>query len=283
MDTIILEPKIQLAQIASNCKLENRYNSSIMGIGMYNINNVYRILFKIPIKKVPQDAEIVHVKLKLILISNRSKCTNIVTPYALIDNWNLNTVEWDNQPDFNPEIFGENVNVKRGARYVFDITSLVQKWHRNEIPNYGIILKNKEIKNRTFVKTIADIREQYGPVVEIFYKTKSSCESTCTKFIEKIEELYTNDLYSFSKIRNTSLTKTVIFFVRNLEIHEITAHLQVSPDGVNFINEPMNISVGMNKIKFIVPCIFAQFTRVAVRNIYCGETSKVKVWYQAQE
>ena len=66
-------------------------------------------------------------------------------------------------------------------------------------------------------------------------------------------------------------------------MHEITAHLQVSPDGVHFIDEPTIISVEKNNIKFIVPCIFAKFTRVAVKNIYCDETSIVKIWYQAQQ
>ena len=82
---------------------------------------------------------------------------------------------------------------------------------------------------------------------------------------------------------NTSLTKTVMFFVKNLGVHDITANLQVSPDGINFINEPAQIIVGMNAIKFIVPCIFAKFTRVAVKNVNCGETSRAKIWYKAQE
>jgi len=45
----------------------------------------------------------------------------------------------------------------------------------------------------------------------------------------------------------------------------------------------MEILVEMDRIKFIVPCIFAKFTRVAVKNTRCGKTSRVKVWYQAQE
>lgn len=110
-----------------------------------------------------------------------------------------------------------------------------------------------------------------------------TCTSPPTKFIDKSEEFDTNDLYSFSELINTSLTTTVMFFIKNVAIYEIIAHLQVSPDGINFINEPMQISVGMNEIKFIVPCIFAKFTRVAVKNVTSGETSRVKIWYQAQE
>ena len=110
----------------------------------------------------------------------------------------------------------------------------------------------------------------------------ATCTLPPTKFIDRSEEFDTNYSYAFSEMINTSLTKTVIFFVKNQGIHEITAHLQVSPDGINFINEPTKILVEMNKLMFIVPCIFSKFTRVAVKNIYCSETSRVKIWYQAQ-
>ena len=113
MDTISLEPEIQLAQVTSNHHSENLDNSSVVRIGMRDIKKIYRILFKISITKLPQDAEIVEAKLKLTLMANGSKHTNIITPYALIENWALNTVTWYNQPAFNPKIFGEIINVKR--------------------------------------------------------------------------------------------------------------------------------------------------------------------------
>jgi len=283
LDFLILEPKIQFVQVASNCSSEYLNNSKVMFIGMCDVNKIFRMLFKIPINKLPEDAKIVDAKLKLILIPNGSKYTDIITPYALIEEWKLKTVTWDNQPAFNSEIFGKSVNVRRGAQYVFDITSIIQQWHKNKIQNNGIILKNQEIKNKTLAKTITDITKSYAPKVEIFYRSECSSRKCQTDFIDKSEEFDTSDSYSFSKIRNTSITKTVMFFVKNIEKYEIRAHIQVSPDGINFIDEPTQILVGLNEIKFIVPCIFAKFTRVAVKNIRCGKRSRVKIWYQAQE
>jgi len=283
LDFLILEPEIQLIQISSRCNSEYSNNSQCMFIGMCDVNKIYRILLKIPIKKLPEDAEIVDAKLKLILIPNGAKYANIITPYALIEDWNPNTVTWYNQPTFNSGIFGKSVNVRRASQYVFDITSIVQKWHKNEISNNGIVLKNQEIKNKTLVKSLTDIKKSYAPKVEIFYISKCSCGKCQTQFVDKNEEFDTNDSYSFSKIRNTSITKTVMFFVKNIEIYEIRAHVQVSPDGINFIDEPTEILVGFNEIKFIVPCIFAKFTRVAVKNTCCEQRSRVKIWYQAQE
>ena len=279
MDHLILKQKIQFTQIISNCHLDN---IPLMFIKMYDENKIYRTLFKIPMNKLPQDIEIVEAKLKLVLMVNETNSTNVVTPYAIAENWDMNTVTWHNQPSYNSVIFGQSVNVKCDAKYIFDITNIVKKWYGNEIPNNGIILKNHEKHCSDFAKVPSDKKEACGPTVEIIYKANCPCIPTCNKFIDKSEEFCTNDSYHFSQTRNTSLTSTVMFFVKNLEIDEIKAHIQVSPDGVNFINEPMEILVEMDTIKFIVPCIFAKFTRVAVKNIHCGKTSRVKIWYQAQ-
>lgn len=283
MDSLILEPTIQLTQIASNCHLDDLDSSPFMGIGVYSSNDIYRILLKFSINKLPENAEIVSANLKLNLIVENCKQINIITPFALTKSFTLSTVTWNNQPTFNPKIIGESLNVKKDFQYEFNITPIVQKWYVNKIPNHGIILKSQETNNSSFVKAVTDKNRSSGPKLEIYYKLKCPCRPTSTKFVNKVDEFDTNDLYNFSRIRNTSLTTTVIFFIKNFTTHEITAHLQVSPNGFNFINEPTKISVGINRIKFIVPCIFAKFTRVAVKNLHCGERSRVKIWYQAQE
>jgi hypothetical protein len=112
---------------------------------------------------------------------------------------------------------------------------------------------------------------------------KSHRELVTTIFIDMVVEFNTDGTYSFSELINTSLTKTVMFFVKNVGKKEIIANLQISPNGVDFIDEPAMILPPLNQLKFIVPCIFAKFTRVAVKNVNPLETSTVRLWYQAQE
>lgn len=284
MKSLIIEPNIELAQIISTNYLVNCYNTSIMCIGMSN-NSIYRILIKIPINNLPSNTEIIKAQLNITVSSVKPEFSKIITSYALMDPWTINTVEWDNQPSYNPCIHGKSVDVKKATKYDIDITPIIKLWYENEISNYGIVLKTNEQKCSSLVKILSATDRLNGPAVEIFYEPKCSFEIIPTKFTEKIEEfdVVSNILYSYSMLRNTSLTKTVIFYVQNLGMNKINAHLQSSPDGVNFIDEQTQITLDMNEIYFIVPCIFGRFTRVAVRNDSLIGNSRVKIWYLAQE
>lgn len=283
MNLQIVEPRIEYKQIVSSNHFKNLNNISAMRIGVSDKKNIYRVLFKIPMNKIPPNASIVSAFLKINLTPIRSRYQNIITPYALAEDWKLNTVTWDNQPPFNLEIFGESVKVTKTSHYSVDITPIVEKWYNNEISDYGIVLKNYELKSGALVKMNTYINKPSEPKVEIFYEHKCQCEIIPTKFIERIEEFDTYSSYRYSIARNTSLTKTVIFFVENQGDSKTICHLQVSPDGVNYINEPAEISLEKNEIKFLVPCIFGKFTRVAARDIHDSEKSRIKIWYLSQE
>lgn len=283
MGSYIIKPKIKIIQVSKNQCQKNPGANWTMRIGRYNEENEYRVFFNISIDEIPQDAKILGAKLFINIIDVESGYLNKLTPYQLIDDWSINTVTWCNQPGFSKDMSGQSVNISRKSQYIFDITTILQNWHKYKIPNYGIVLKTKEIYDSGFVTMSTGENESCGAKVEICYESKCHCETSSTKFISAVEEFNTNDFYSFSKLKNTSLTTTVMYFVENLGVNEITANLQVSPDGVNFIDEPAKISPRFNQLKFIVPCIFAKFTRVAVKNVNPLETSRVKIWYQAQE
>jgi len=283
MGSNIIRPKIKIIQVAKNQCQKTPGANRTMRIGRYNEENKYRVFFNISIDEIPQDAIILDAKLFINIVGVETQYLNKITPYQLIDEWSINTVNWCNQPGFSKDMSGQSVNVSRKSQYIFDITTILQNWYNYKTPNYGIVLKNREVYDSSFVTMATGENESCGPKVEICYESKCHCGIIPTKFISTVEEFDTNDFYSFSKLKNTSLTKTVMYFVENLGVNEITANLQVSPDGVNFIDEPAKISPRFNQLKFIVPCIFAKFTRVAVKNINPLETSRVKIWYQAQE
>jgi hypothetical protein len=275
---------MDIVQVMSNNCSDD---TSFIGIGRYDAENLFRILFKISMNKIPQNAIIVDATLIINIKHVESGYPNIITPYALMENWELENVTWDNQPYFNTRIFGESLNVRKRSQCKLKITSIIEKWYKNEISNYGIILKNDEIQDKTISKIVADMESTYRPIIKISYLLKNPVEKDpfekCpTEFTEKVEEFNTDDLFRFSTLINTSLKTTVIFLVKNLGINTITAHLQISPDGINFIDEPFIASIEMNEIKYLVPSIFSKFTRIAVKNVNANKSSRVKVWYQAQ-
>lgn len=289
MESHIIKPKIEIVKVVSNQRKTNLPTRQVMRIGKFDEKNKYRVLFNIPINEIPPDSEILSAKLFINIIDVEGGYLNKLTPYQLIEEWSINTVNWSNQPGFSKENCGKSVIIRTKSQYIIEITSIIQNWYNNRNTNYGIVLKNKELYEGNLVMMSTNEDTSCGPKVEICYETKSPCKSEypceiiSTKFISRIEEVCTKGTYNFSRLINTSLTKTVMYFVENLGVNEIVANLQVSPDGVNFIDEPTKISPTLNKLEFIVPCIFAKFTRVAVKNVNPHETSKVRIWYQAQE
>ena len=95
--------------------------------------------------------------------------------------------------------------------------------------------------------------------------------------------LSTTNCCTFSSIKDTSLTKTVTFFITNLGINPVTVNAQISPDGNNFINESLIVTVQRGETVIIVPYCFANYTRLVIKNINSDYHSKVKIWYQAQQ
>jgi len=281
----IIRPKISIVQIMSNDFLEN--SDDTIRIGKYNSKNLFRILFKISMDKLPQNAKIVDATLIINIKHVGTGYPNIITPYALMENWDLENVTWDNQPYFNNKICVGSINVTKRCKCKLKITSIVEKWYKNEISNFGLVLKNNEKESKTISKIVADMDSNCKPTIKIFYIKRNSDEidfrTQCPiEFTDKVEEFNTDDKFSFSALRNTSLKNTVVFLVKNIGNNTLTAHLQVSPDGINFIDEPFTALIGMNEIKYLIPCMFSKFTRVAVKDINSIETSCVRIWYQAQ-
>lgn len=286
MEPFHIKPNINIAQIISNKPSENFGYIPAMFLGRYTPNCICRILFKFPITSLPEDAMIIEATFNITSFSNNiATLPKKITPYALIENWSVDTVNWNNQPLFNEEIRGESAAAGRGIENEFDITSIVRKWYDNQIPNHGIILKSDEIKDNTYARLITDINKSYGPNINIIYQLKSECVCKVipTKFIEGIEEFDTNGDYKFSKTRDTSLTKTVTYFIENLGESSVTANLQISPDGVNFVEDKGVKVIKKNEVVVLIPYVFAKFTRLRVKNINNNEISRVRIWYQGQK
>jgi hypothetical protein len=258
-----------------------------MCLGRYDLNHIYRIFVKFPITSIPEEANIIEAYFKMCVAAVGFAQPNKVTPYAVTEAWTQDTVTWDNQPAFSTTILSEGMNIRKSGQYVFDITEIVQKWYKDKVVNYGLILKNNEIKDGTFAKVLTDITTDFAPVVEIKYILKCKCVCECkvvsTEFIEDEEEINTRDRYSYLLTQNTSLNKTITYFVKNIGSSDVTAKLQISPNGVDFKDDNGNVIIGPNEMAAIIPYCFAKFTRMAVKTVNKMEVSTVKVWYQAQK
>jgi len=283
MESIVIKPCMDFAQTMSSHPEKEYGELPIMRIGKYDANNLDRILIKFSLACIPANAVIVQANLELFM--QKQSNTTVVTPYALEGNWTKNSVTWNNMPSYNPAVYGESQTISRSERYTFDMTSIVSAWYNAEMSNFGIVLKGEENYNSTSANVLIDTTPYHEAVIEITYTLKADC--TCivipTQFIEADEEFNTTDLYYYSTTKNTSLTKTVTYFIKNTGFNNVTANIQITPDEVEFINEQETIIIEPSKIVALIPCTFSKFARVRVKNTSTGETSSVKIWYQSQK
>lgn len=286
MEFAIIKPPIEIAQINMARPYKNFSNAPAMCLGRYDKQHIYRILIKFPITAIPKDAIIIEAKLKLCITVGGIGQPNLVTPYAIMQNWLVDTVTWENQPLFDTNTCSTGMDMKKSGLYTFDITPIVQKWYETEGYNNGLVLKNNEFRDAAFAKVLTDTDRKYSPIVKIKYALKchSDCNTACSQFVEAVEEMTTTWVEHYSIARNTSLGRLCTYFISNIGNQDIVAKLQISPDNIVFVDDNGgNYTVKPGETAAMVPYVFAKFTRVAVRNVNMYESSKVKLWYQMQK
>ncbi|QEK12486.1 DNRLRE domain-containing protein [Crassaminicella thermophila] len=284
MDIVKIYPQVEVAQISSyeNNKIFNL--CKCMYLGKKNTNNVYRILFKFPVSSIPDQCLILKATLKLYVQYAGTLMSSSFTPYALSQPWNLQTVTWNNQPSFYSTLSGETKLIKRVGFHSFNITEMVTKWYRHEIINYGLIIKNNELLDKSYKQINTVTNSNLAPTAEIIYTSKSEVSIASTRFVSSIEEINTDGPYSFSSTINMSLTKTVTCHIKNLGNFPVEVKYQMSPNGIDFVDDcPETRIIPGNGMIWFVPYSFAKYGRIAARNVDPTKTSRIRIWYEAQE
>ncbi|MBF8984554.1 DNRLRE domain-containing protein [Lutibacter sp. B2] len=287
MNSTIIQPQVETAQISMQKPNRIFGFCTTMYIGKKHLNDVYRILFNFPILEIPAECIILKAVLRIYVQFAGMYKKSLFTPYALEENWSIDTVKWNNQPPFYPTVSGESKYITRSTFYTFNITDMVSKWYNHEISNYGFIIKNEEIQNQTYKEITTVKNDALSPTIEITYSPKIHIQPqppVPTRFIEETEDIDTDELYRFSSVMNTSLTKTITCYVENLGDTPVEILLQISPNNIHFCDDCSTSKIiEPHTLTHVVPYTFSKYGRIAVRNVTPGETSRIRIWYQAQE
>jgi len=299
LKSIKMKPEIKLVQLSSNMPDKNVFRSHSMYIGRIDHRHIYRVLIKVPLSDIPENAVIIKATLKLSAISRGYG--DVYKAYLVTQKWSKCAVTWNTQPSFHPEVFAvanecnsqpvldsavpiQNIFMRRAIKYKFDITDIVRGWMTGSYQNRGLLLKNNESKNCRFIKIIADQRNYCAPVVEIKYAVQCgcTCEVIPTQFVESVETVDVTNQFSYSEVKDVSLAKTVTVFIHNSVTGTIAATLQISPDGIHFADDNgIQVLPGTNAA--VVPYIFAKYMRVALTTVEPGSESTATIWYQVQK
>ncbi|QZY56328.1 DNRLRE domain-containing protein [Crassaminicella profunda] len=284
MSSIKIFPQVATVQISSYAPNKIFGLCKDMYLGRKDANDIFRILFKFPITTIPNECIILKAVLKIYVQFAGMLIPSSFTPYALKEDWNIQNITWNNQPSFYTHITGETKCIKRVDFYHFNITEIVTKWYEHEIMNYGLIIKNKELSNGTYNRVNTVINSNLSPMLEITYGQKSNITIVPTRYVSETEEMDTDELYRFSSTINASLTKTITCHIKNLGNSPIEIKFQSSPNGIDFCDDiPESTVIKPHELIWSTPYCFATYGRIAAKNVNPGETSKIRIWYEAQE
>ncbi len=81
----------------------------------------------------------------------------------------------------------------------------------------------------------------------------------------------------------TALSQTNTFFVQNLGESSVLVQLQISPDGILFIDDPQIITLESGQTQALNAYRFARYMRAAAMTLGAHGSMRVRLWYQSQQ
>lgn len=278
------------------------YDEHILYIGNENNHNYYTapsvnghdyisLLNFDKISQLPKEYSIVRanlfVYLRNIWPSYLYRDANKILVYANSEDFDPEYVNWVSRPklDYSPSnslIFVDSKNF-----ISCDLTDLVSAWHTGVKQNFGLSLVGGDFNG---IYAFFDSKTgQNPPYISIDY-IQSNKKDICpirkdfieNEFVENKEHLhgFLEEIYS-----NTMMLKgaqTVSCFIQNRGSEAFECNLQISPDGITFIDDPQIFTVAACQTIIAAPVNFAKFMRIRVKNTLPPQNISATLWWQIQ-
>lgn len=113
---------------------------------------------------------------------------------------------------------------------------------------------------------------------------RCNCRPQCAgmlegDFQEQVQTLRIQSGAGYSSVFPTWNARTVTVFVKNTGSGPVTAFLQNSPDGLDFVNDPRQIVLAAGEMGYLTPYIFSKHMRIVVTG---AEADSARIWLQMQ-
>lgn len=203
----------------------------------------------------------------------------------IIENFNIKEVSWENHPkaitlnlDKCDYSFNPNDNI-----ISFNVSSLFNNILNFEKSIYGLaMICRPTFKSRLY--KFYSSNSIKAPFLNINY---NNCNNICSKKIEMIfkeQEFIIKSLDSefYSTPLNISNFNTGTYFIKNSSASLIYAHLQISPDGINFTNDVVEAYINPGESVALTLGKFLKFSRIKFINKDVNPNSNIEIWFQGQ-
>lgn len=281
----IIDIAYNLAQISSFNNTHAIIRSCMMNIGENSRGFKYRVLIKFNFIHLPKNVQILRATLAVnVLNTAPENTTHKLISHTLNSDWDICTVNWNNQPSINYTNKLFKCSVESHEKYAFDLTDQVRNWYKYPYTNYGLVLMGSEDScyNKIQICTERGSINSLSLLVEYIEDIQVIVEPT--QFFQYPEDIVVSPgIKYFTSTRDISLTKTVSYFIKNNNSASIEAVLEYSPDGINFRKDdfPMIVAAGTNLV--LGTTMFSKYVRLSLKVSPVGNTSTINTWLQLQQ
>lgn len=232
---------------------------------------------------LPTNSEILSARLHLFVRSTRNESSS-VRVYSNKEYFDKDTVKWEARPKYYKAPFSTLLVEKQNqCSYAScDITDLVKGNSSGRF--YGLsLIASREAKDEI---TFCSDECAHPVYISIEY---SKCKpypilpgTIKNVFQEHIYEVQGTDDELFTQTIDMETAQRITFFVKNTGSGSISANLQISPNGIDFVNDSQVLTLQTNEIYALTPYLFAKYMRVRITPQNAGEYVNAYVCCQIQ-
>ncbi len=262
----------------------NFSRNKYLSIGQdFNGSLGYTLLYFRSRSALPPNATILNAQLRL-MVNNVEEADPQATYKVcrIISNWYWRMVTWRTCPEYDPNPLLVFPSPNTGLLNL-DLTSLVQKWHSGEYAQLGLmILGASNMARGTFFQahSLDALNSDLWPQLMIEYILPQAVIAPPT-FVDNNTALFVPANSIRELTQDVSLTRIMTVIITNAGPGAVTAHLEISADGANFVSSSAPRLIQPLATDRLVADVFARYLRVVISNT-TGTDADVTVYFQGQ-
>lgn len=239
-------------------------------------------LVQFPPLPLPQGRRIASARLFLLVCAPHCRPVR-VEAYQNLAPFDGRTVTYRTRPAAAPVPLGDAlVTPQSQMRYVsWDVTALLGGG-QGILPRAGFSLVTG-CRDTGMVAFCAH-GGAYPPYLEITCEPSHDRRDSLVEnlFRERVFDLHGAGQPQCTPVIGTAGVKAVTFFVKNTGAEAFAFHLEISPDGLEFVPDPQKLDVEAGEMKAATPYLFGRFMRACLNPKESGQCAAARVWCQAQ-
>ncbi len=237
--------------------------------------------------QLPKNTRLVKVVLHLFVMRTKYR-TNCIWVSPIMQPFDAKKVTWNTMPLIEQEPkLPILINPDDKCDYVTcDITRILSAGDAGNIPGFGLALSaSRETMDFSLISANPIAYPVYATVE---YDTIGTPIDPAhprvfkNVFQEYVFDIEGTDEYIYSPKILTKTAQTITWFVKNKGGNILNFKLQISPDGLNFIDDKQKVILQAGEMQAITPYMFAKFMRVCISPQVQGEFVQAQVLCQMQ-